>query len=282
MRLAEEFAHELAHGLGSLRHTARIAQLMVAVLLLGLGTACAKKAPELTAFEEIPSAETLYRQGLEELDKEKMLGILPTADFQKAIDTFQSIVDNYPYSDYAVLAELKIADAYYQQEKWEEALSYYRDFAELHPSHERVPYSVYRSALCRFNQSRSANRDQTATRQALGHLDQLLSRYPYSAEAQEAEKLWRDLRLRLADHVMRIGDYYLDEDEYQSAADRYRSVLNDYPGLGLDGQALYKLGVCYSRMRREDEATRIFEVILNNYEGTEYARAARDLVPAAN
>ena len=46
--------------------------------------------------------------------------------------------------------------------------------------------------------------------------------------------------------------------------------------------ALYKLGVCYQNMNLEDEAQRIFEVILDNYEGSEVAEAAQDLIPAAN
>lgn len=251
---------------------------VVFALLLSMGCS-GKSAPE---FAEVPAADVLYRQGLEILDSGKILGVIPNTDYDRAIETFQAIVDNYPYSDYAVLAELKIADTYYEQDKWEEALSYYRDFAELHPTHERVPYSVYRSALCRKNQALRADRDQTNTYRALEHLDQLMTRYPYSPEAQEAESLWRELRTRLARHEMGVGDFYMADSEYQSAADRFRKVLNDYPGLGLDGQALYKLGTCYSKMNLESEATRIFEVILNNYDGTEFADAAREHVPAAN
>lgn len=247
---------------------------------LVLSAGCAGNNPP--EFQEVPSAEVLYRQGLESLENGKLLGIIPKADYEGAVHTFQAIVDNYPYSDYAVLAELKIADTYYDQGKWEEALSYYRDFAELHPSHERVPYSILRSALSRKHQALESNRDQTNTRRSLEHLDHLLTRYPYSPEAQEAELLWREMRTRLAAHQMGVGDFYMDREEYQSAADRFRNVLNDYPGLGLDGQALYKLGTCYTKMNLDDEATRIFEVILNNYDGTEFAEAAREHVPAAN
>jgi len=257
-----------------------MARCLIVVFALALAAGCAKDNPP--EFAEVPSAEVLYRQGIEALENHKMLGVIPTADHEHAIETFQAIVDNYPYSDYAVLAELKIADAYYDQGKWEEALSYYRDFAELHPTHERVPYSVLRSALSRRNQALNANRDQTNTKRALEHLDVLLTRYPYTPEAEEAEQIWREMRTRLAKHEMGVGDFYMTHEEYQSAADRFRNVLNDYPGLGLDGQALYKLGTCYSEMNLDDEATRIFEVILHNYDGTEYADAAREHVPAAN
>ncbi len=254
----------------------RLSPLALA-LLLALG--CAKAPP---SFEEPPSAETLYGRGLERLDDAQgSLWFLPSSDYQKAIETFQEIIDNYPYSDYAVLAELKIADAYFSQRRYEEALTYYRDFADLHPSHPQVSYAVYRSALCYYEQAEDPQRDQTATRESLHFLDLLLARHPASPHIVQAEELWRELRGRLAEHVLEIGDFYMDRDEYQSAADRYRSVLNEYPGLGYDAEALYKLGVCYSNMSLEEEATRVFEVILRNYRDSDVADAAADLVPAA-
>ena len=99
-------------------------------------------------------------------------------------------------------------------------------------THERVPYSVLRSALSRRNQALNSNRDQTNTKRALEHLDVLLTRYPYTTEAEEAEQIWRQMRTRLAEHEMGVGDFYMTHEEFQSAADRFRKVLNDFPGLG--------------------------------------------------
>jgi len=247
-------------------------------IVLGLA-GCASSAPLFSG--EVPSAEALYQQGLDELDGRRVF-FFHRVDYRKAIEAFQAIIDNYPYSDHAVLAEIKIADAYYDDEKYASALTYYRDFADLHPRHEQVPYAVYRAALCHYQQARDAERDQSETKNALLYLDELISRHPSSPYIEEGEKLWQELRTRLANHAMGIGDFYLQRSEYQASADRYREVLNEYPGLGLDAEALYKLGLCYSRMQREDEAAEIFEVILKNYEGSELAEAAADLVPAAN
>jgi outer membrane protein assembly factor BamD len=260
-----------------------VARFAVAgALLLGIALSFPACSKPPTLLEEVPSAEELYREGLSILEGKRRFFVFRTVDYQKAIDTFQQIVDNYPYSDYAVRAELRIADSYFEQEKYEEALSYYRDFVDLHPQHEDVPYTIYRAALCYYRQSRSANRDQSATRKSIEYLDELLRRYPHAPQIREAEILWQELRTRLGEHVLQIGDFYLARSEYESAASRYQSVLDEFPGLGLDAQALYKLGVCYSAMNRDDDAKRIFEVILRNYEGTDVAEAAADLVPAAN
>jgi outer membrane protein assembly factor BamD len=233
-------------------------------------TACSSPPP---AFDDVPPAEELYEEALGIL-KGRSWFLFRTTDYVRAIEKLQSIIDNYPYSDVAVLAELKIADAYFDDRRYDEALSYYRDFADLHPQHEKVPYTILRSAYCRERQMHAANRDQTATRDALLYLDRLLAKYPHSPEAQEAEILWRDLRTHLAENVTEIAEFYMEREEYESAAERYRSLLNEYPGLGLDAEALYNLGVCYAEMRRTEEADRIFQSIVQNYRDSEYAAAA--------
>lgn len=229
-------------------------------------------------FEEPPPADELYETGNKQLEGRRILGFLPWINHDDAIETFQTIIDNYPYSDYAVLAELKIADSYFADGKFEEALSYYRDFSDLHPQHPKVPYTIWRSALCHEDRKRSANRDQTNTREAVVYLDRLLLNYPASEYAPEAEELWRTLRKQLAKNIYGIGDFYLKRGEYEAAAERYRMLLNEYPGLGSDAATLFNLGICYFEMNRTDEAERIFQSIVQNYEGDEYAAKAAEKI----
>ncbi|MCG8591772.1 MAG: outer membrane protein assembly factor BamD [Proteobacteria bacterium] len=255
----------------------RFLPLLLGLALLVVG--CRTPAP---SFEDVPPAEDLYAEGQQVLEGRLWFGVLRLVDTDRAIDTFQTIIDNYPYSDTAVKAELAIADAYFDDGRYDEALSYYRDFSELHPQHEKVPYAILRSAKCYIEQVASIERDQTATREALIHLDRLLAEHPYAEEAREGEEQLRALRTRLARYEMRIGDFYHERDEYQAAADRFRAVLDTYPGLGLDAVALFKLGVCLSHMKRRDEAKRIFQVVLDNYRDTEVAERALEEIAAAD
>jgi TolA-binding protein len=50
--------------------------------------------------------------------------------------------------------------------------------------------------------------------------------------------------------------------------------FGEYPGLGLDAQALYNLGICYLEIRRTEEAERIFQSIVQNYRDSQYAAEA--------
>lgn len=247
-----------------------------------LALAGCQSTPEQPDFEDLPSAEELFESGTEKLELQWWMGFIPRIDYDGAIEDFQSIIDNYPYSEFAVRAELRIADAYFDDARYEEALSYYRDFADLHPQHERVPYTILRSAMCHYEQIASIDRDQTATFDAMGYLERLMREFPYAPETREGERIYLELRGRLARNILRIGDFYAQRQEHQAAAERYRRVVDEYPGLGHDAEALFKLGVAYGNMKRDDEALRLFHVIVENYRESALAEEAQERISAAN
>lgn len=247
-------------------------RLALATTALLLAAGCAS---DDALFEDVPPADELWDQAQSELEGTSVLGIYQYVDYDAAIETLQSIVDNYPSSDYAVRAELAIADAYFANEKYEEALSYYRDFSDLHPGHPQVAYTIWRAALCHQRRVLEPGRDQAFTRDALVFLDRLLLQHPRSEHAEEAETMWRELQTQLAESVEGIADFYFDREEYEAASERYRALLNEYPGLGFDARVLFKLGRCYAELRRQDEADRIYRTIVAHYADTEYAIRAR-------
>ena len=256
-----------------------MAALGLALLVLGLGPGCAGKDP---TFEDVAPADELFAEGLRILEGRNILGLFTFVNYDKAIEKFQAIIDNYPYSEFEERAQLRIADAYFADSRFEEALAYYQDFADLHPQHQRVPYTLLRAALCHYNQIESIERDQTATRLATETLETLLREHPYAEETREGEEMMLTLRTRLALHMLEIGDFYLERTHWQSAAARYRRVLDEYPGLGLDARALYRLGFCLEMMRREDEALRLYHVVIENYSDTPSARRAKARIARAN
>jgi outer membrane protein assembly factor BamD len=244
----------------------------LALLAIALGTACKSNEP---LFEEVPPADELFALGEKELEGRRILWVYKRVNYSRAIEYFQAVIDNYPYSDHAVRAELKIADAYFDDGKYDEALSYYRDFGDLHPQHEQVPYTVYRSALCHYERIESTERDQTSTLNALDTFGKLLVQYPHSQYAKDAEPKWRELQVRLAEHDEGIADFYRKRGEFEAAAERYRLLLDEHPGLGIDARVLYKLGGCYEQLNRLDEADRIYQTLVSHYETSDWAYRAR-------
>ncbi|MCP4906285.1 MAG: outer membrane protein assembly factor BamD [bacterium] len=260
------------------RLTPRSLRALSICLLAALASGCSAKT---ATFEDVKPADELYAEGLEILEGQRILWLFPMINYDAAIESFQAIIDNYPYSEFEEKAQLKIADAYFDDERYEEALAYYQDFADLHPQHRNVAYALLRAAECHFNQIESVERDQNATHEATDALEKLIREHPYAKETREGEEIMLMLRTRLALNMLHIADFYLERTHWQSAAARYRRVLDEYPGLGLDARALYRLGVCLENMRREDEALRLYHVVVENYSESAAARRARSRIARA-
>ena len=252
--------------------------LPLIILALSTFVSCSEKVP---TFEEVKPADELYEEGLETLEGRRIFGLFTYVNYDQAIEAFQAIIDNYPYSDYEQKALLKIADSYFDDKRFEEALAYYQDFADLHPAHQKVPYTLLRVAQCHLNQIESIDRDQTATNHATEALSSLIQRHPYASETRKGEELMIELRTRLALNMLHIADFYRVRTHWQSAAVRYRRVLDEFPGLGLDARSLFRLGLCLENMRREDEALRLYHVVVENYAESPSAARARSRIARA-
>jgi outer membrane assembly lipoprotein YfiO len=174
-------------------------------LNLALSSGCAN-APDV--HDDLPSAESYYNQGLATLDGRRVFLFFHDVDYPRAIELFQEVIDNYPYSEFATLAELKIADIHYQRGEYELAASYYQDFVELHPRHDRVPYAIYTHGMCAFNEMEDADRDQESTHEAVAQFRVLLERYPASEYKADAEMRVAEAEDRLAEHELVVAEEY--------------------------------------------------------------------------
>jgi len=213
-------------------------------------------------IEEVPSAEGYYQRGLELLEGERVFLFFRDVNYPRAIELFQEVIDNYPYSEYATLAELKTADIYFKQVRYEEAASYYQDFVELHPSHPEVPYAIYRHGLCSFEQMRGMDQDQTPTQQAIAQFRVLLDRYPNSEYAEAARERLAAAVDHLAGHDIEVGNFYYQRGDYHAAVRRYRQALESYPEHSTHVLTLVRLGRSLMLMGLYDEAEQIYQLAI--------------------
>jgi outer membrane protein assembly factor BamD len=165
-------------------------------------------------------------------------------DYRKAIESFEKLKDWYPFSRYAILAELKLGDAHYHRKEYEEAIFAYEEFENLHPKNEAVPYVVYQIGRCYFDRRQSIDRDQTTAREALQTFERLIGTYPTSSYAKKAEEHIRVCNKNLAEHEFYIGKFYYKSRHYKAALERFKTVLRSYPDLGVHRKALEYISLC--------------------------------------
>lgn len=179
--------------------------------------------------KEEKTADELISDGMEYFEDGK---------YKKAIESFEKIKDWYPFSKYAILAELKIADAHFYEKQYEEAIFAYEEFETLHPRNEAIPYVIYQMGRCYFEQVDTIDRDQTPTRKALDTFERLIKTFPDNEYAKKALAHKTKCQKVLAGHDMYVGKYYYKTKHYKAALHRFKGVLTSYPDVGVHHEAL--------------------------------------------
>ncbi len=164
--------------------------------------------------------DVMTKEGIDQLKKK---------DYVDAAQTFTKIKDRYPYSEEAVLAQLKLADTLYYNRKYDEALNAYKEFEKLHPSNKATPYVIYQEALCNYRQRPTIDRDQAPTEKALEEFRRLQKKYPQTEYAQKSEKFKQRCVSDLAEHEYYVAEFYFKTKHFPSAMDRFQAISQEYP-----------------------------------------------------
>ena len=165
-------------------------------------------------------------------------------DYKDAVKAYTDLKDWYPFSKYAILAELKIADAQFFLEQYDEAVIDYVSFEKMHPRNDAVPYVINQIGLCWFKQINTVDRDSTPAKNALAQFQRLLDQYPgnnYGKEAGENIKICID---NIAGHELSVADFYYKTKEYKAALKRYEYIVEYFPGTEQSKSALNKIPNC--------------------------------------
>ena len=187
------------------------------------------------------SVEALYGVALDDMES----GLYP-----EALKEFAEVKSKFPYSRFAALAELRIADTHFKRAKYIEAIDSYRNFLKFHPNHEDAAYAMFRVAEAYFEQipedwwfmPPSTEKDQLTTRLAITAYQDFLARFPRVESAEVAQEHLKACKRKLADHEMYVARFYFSRNKWVAAAERAEGVLTTYPGVGLDREALWMVG----------------------------------------
>lgn len=179
-----------------------------------------------------------------------------SGNYKDAIQNFEQLRDWYPFSKYAILAELKIADSYYQLEQYDEAVFAYEEFERLHPNNEAIPYVIYQIGRCYFDRLATIDRDQTASNKALEAFQRLQKQFPDDPYARRAEDHINVCQKKLAGHEYVIGHFYYRTKHYEAALYRFNAVLSKYPDVGYHQLALQYIAECESILGNQEDRDR--------------------------
>jgi outer membrane protein assembly factor BamD len=247
--------------------------LFVAALVISPVAGCATSEEATKPVTYSMTAKQNYEKGLAELKDE---------NYPEAHKYFQFVRSKFPFSKYAVLAELSMADTSFERGNYTEAIDAYKQFMRLHPTHEKVTdgYAAFKVGECYAKDMPddiwllppSYEKDQSAVTDALREIDAFVKKYPESPYVKNAQVLRRDALTRLVNHEVYVARFYLDRDHPKAAAMRIEGAIKRYPGSGREPELLVTLGQTYLHMGDAVRARDTFERVVNEYHDAAQAR----------
>lgn len=229
---------------------------------------CAGKGKDLKTIKGDP--EILYRQGLERFNKR---------DYPKALKIFEQIKSNFPDSPpYTQWAEIKVGDSHFFKKDYVEAIAAYEEFRKTRPTHEDIPYVQYQIGQSYFEQMRTFDRDQTATKKALSNFEYLVANTPPSIFTEKALEKIEVCKQRLADHELYIATFYYKRGKHEAAVFRLEGLQERFPKRSDEDRALYLLGKSYLELDQWEKAKAAFTRIVNEYPKSSHYREAKSIL----
>ena len=242
-------------------HRFRAARLLLCVVLPLLGGCGGGDSDKEKSNLPPPPVEALYNNGLDALN---------TRRFASANDQFNSLEQNYPFSTWAVNAQIMQAYSQYLQNKYTDAIGTLDRFIQLHPTHRDIAYIYYLRALCYYEQIADIQRDQAGTEQAMAALQEVVTRFPNTAYASDS-RLKIDLcRDHLAGKEMEIGRYYQKQHLYEAAIGRFQRVVDDYQTTAHVPEALARIVEVYLALGLVEQAKKTAAVLGYNDPGSDW------------
>jgi outer membrane protein assembly factor BamD len=235
--------------------------LSACLVAAALASGCASKPKSIPARP----AEDLYAKAEAQIKKKR---------WDRAAEEFQRLVDTHPYHPLTPHAELRLADMYFLDGRYPEALAAYEQFLKMHPTNEWAPYTMYLLASCHYHQRTTYDRDPTATRKAAEIFERLVSSHPDSRYAELARTRLGQVRAELAEHELYIGAFYLKQKRYEAALRRFEKVIRLYPEQPASERARLKAGQCQLKLSRRDDARQTLSRLIHAAPGSSLAARA--------
>ncbi len=215
---------------------------------------------------EASNAEKAYKKGLEQKS---------SSNYIDATKFFEYVRNNFPYSQFAALSELALADMAYERAEFAIAAADYADFVKAHPSHPKADYAAYRVGLAHFDDRSSEffiyppahEKDQGPVRAALEALQKFEHVYPKSELVPDARRLMDECRSRLAAHARYVADFYWKRKAWTGAAGRYLELADAYGDLNsgsVRADALWRAAQSFENAGRPDDERTILRRLIED------------------
>lgn len=152
-----------------------------------------KKSTEEKSEKIISRADFMLTRPVVDSKEANMYGMFKSKEekYEKAIATYQEVIQTFKGSRTLPHAYLGVADAYFNIEKYKEALEYYNTFIEKFPKHELISEALNGRAFTYYHMEQF--------KEALADLKIIMEKYPQTLNIS-------DVKIKAAQCYLRLND----------------------------------------------------------------------------
>ena len=211
---------------------------------------------------------------------DKAINDLEKGRYEIARITLNTLMNTYESSEYMAKAKLAVADAWYREggaRGRAQAEADYKDFILFYPTMPEAAESQEKLCMIHFKQMDKPDRDPNESLRAEQECRNVLTQFPNSKFAPDAEQRLRDIQEILADSEMRVGDFYHRRGSFASAANRLGGAVDQYPLYSRADEALWLEGDSYTRLgpRFRQQAGDTYARLVRDYPLSDFADQAK-------
>ncbi len=227
------------------------------------------------AIKDIPFGEV-------ELLFKKANEMIRAGDFEDARQMLERVKAEDASQEYAPLAQIRIADTYYQEERYEEAEVEYESFLDRYPYNKYASYAQYKLGMTYFKRIKSVDISYSMAKKALEVFEKLLIQYPRNPYIEATERRIRSCKNVLAEYELYVGKFYFKKGSYKAAAQRFEGLLKNYPDSKPEAEALYYLGLSYKNLGEPDRAIDVLNTLIQKFPRIKLSKEAEELIASLN
>jgi outer membrane protein assembly factor BamD len=212
-----------------------------------------RRYPNTKRFSDVIGEQYRIASALLDGAHNRIWGWLPgPSNRPKAVEYFEVVVLDAPYSDYAPLSLMDVARGHQQNKNTEEAIDALDRLVNTYPQSVLAPVAYLKLGDLHASLTEGPKYDQASTKEAMTYYEDFMILYPGDSGIAQAAAGVDKMKTILAQSKIYIGDYYFYKRlNFVAARVYYNEAITAYPDSKPAGLAKKRLADLEAKISKD-------------------------------
>jgi len=157
------------------------------------------------------------------------LPIKVSASPEAAIEYYEKIIGNAPFSHYAEMAHYQIGRIYQKCKNYDEAIGAYEKLIQKFPSGQHLSEALYWLGQCHRHKAFGTRYDNVSLENSVYTFKRYCREFPQAERIEEVKAILNKLNREKAGEYYKIARFYEKQKKFPSAVIYYREIVENHP-----------------------------------------------------